>query len=345
MQKYNGRLFEEYKPEEKTLLKVMEFLNVLNYVNEEIVDVFGSKGYPNEIFIFIESKYSSKIEGIYTGLFNVVNTGKIDNNENEIKPLVEMLLSGIKQATKEEIIRLGHIINAVNDESKRWDSNFGIYETIDGQSNKIYEPPLDKGIVRQEIDKVITFNNQNITIDQMIMSHLWFEKIHPFVDGNGRIGRIMLAKHLGLQKQRFRLLPMSWTIFKNKQLYYDSFDFQNNEELNQSIRSILDILISMSNTVIYFVNDVKEYIDSNLSSVMKSSSRIDEKLARQILLNLQTKASYLINEFGLNPRTVSNIFENLRTNDTIDFNEARVGREKVYWNISLEAIIDNNFNG
>lgn len=52
------------------------------------------------------------------------------------------------------------------------------------------------------------------------LMHLHFESIHPFEDGNGRIGRVLVEKHLGQTLKRPILLAWSQSIDRDKQAYY-----------------------------------------------------------------------------------------------------------------------------
>lgn len=54
------------------------------------------------------------------------------------------------------------------------------------------------------------------------ISHLYFESIHPFEDGNGRIGRAIAEKCLSESLDRPVLMSISSTIEKNKKQYYQS---------------------------------------------------------------------------------------------------------------------------
>lgn len=54
------------------------------------------------------------------------------------------------------------------------------------------------------------------------LAHLYFESIHPFEDGNGRIGRALSEKVLSQGIGRPILLSLSVTIEKNKKAYYDA---------------------------------------------------------------------------------------------------------------------------
>lgn len=56
------------------------------------------------------------------------------------------------------------------------------------------------------------------------IAHLYFESIHPFEDGNGRIGRAIAEKALSQTIGRPVLLSLSRTIQAHKKLYYDSLE-------------------------------------------------------------------------------------------------------------------------
>jgi Fic family protein len=52
------------------------------------------------------------------------------------------------------------------------------------------------------------------------ITHLYFESIHPFEDGNGRIGRALIEKCLSESLNKPVLMAISTTIEKNKKQYY-----------------------------------------------------------------------------------------------------------------------------
>lgn len=54
------------------------------------------------------------------------------------------------------------------------------------------------------------------------IAHLYFESIHPFEDGNGRIGRAVAEKALSQSLDRPVMLSLSKTIEKNKKDYYSA---------------------------------------------------------------------------------------------------------------------------
>lgn len=54
------------------------------------------------------------------------------------------------------------------------------------------------------------------------IAHLYFESIHPFEDGNGRVGRAIAEKALSQSLGRPIMLSLSKTIEANKKAYYDA---------------------------------------------------------------------------------------------------------------------------
>ena len=52
------------------------------------------------------------------------------------------------------------------------------------------------------------------------IGHLYFESIHPFEDGNGRIGRALAEKSLAKNIGQPSLISLSFTIERNRKAYY-----------------------------------------------------------------------------------------------------------------------------
>ena len=88
----------------------------------------------------------------------------------------------------------------------------------------IYTPPVGQKLLIEKLDNWANFMHEAEDIDplvRMAIQHYQFEAIHPFVDGNGRTGRILnilFLVQLGLLDSP--ILYLSRYIIQNKAAYY-----------------------------------------------------------------------------------------------------------------------------
>ncbi len=92
-----------------------------------------------------------------------------------------------------------------------------------GREKVHYEaPPSD--VVKVQMNAMIKWFNENADLQAPIRSaiaHLYFESIHPFADGNGRIGRAISEMALAQELKHPVLLSLSTTIEARRNEYYD----------------------------------------------------------------------------------------------------------------------------
>ena len=75
-------------------------------------------------------------------------------------------------------------------------------------------------------------------------SHLYFECIHPFEDGNGRIGRALSEKALAQSLREPTLIALSYTIERKRKDYYAALE-RNNKDLD-----VTDWMTYFANTIL-----------------------------------------------------------------------------------------------
>ena len=100
---------------------------------------------------------------------------------------------------------------------------------IDRPTVHFEAPPSDR--VPQEMDRFLTWFNHtapggpkaiHYAPVRSALAHLWFESIHPFEDGNGRIGRALAEKALSQGLGRPVVLSLSRTLAAGRRAYYDA---------------------------------------------------------------------------------------------------------------------------
>src|SRR4029079_6902315 len=94
---------------------------------------------------------------------------------------------------------------------------------FDAAGNVIYHaPPPSK--INELLTSLLKFANgkkEKIVPIRAILSHLVFEQIHPFVDGNGRVGRLLELAILCQNGYDMRgLVVIEEEIDNNRQSYY-----------------------------------------------------------------------------------------------------------------------------
>lgn len=102
----------------------------------------------------------------------------------------------------------------------------------DGQI--VYTPPDREKLLRDQLDNMFAWMNREDDLHPIIkaaVAHYQFESIHPFTDGNGRTGRIMIVLYLVEQKLLGApVLFLSGEILNDKENYYSLL--QNTRETN-----------------------------------------------------------------------------------------------------------------
>lgn len=87
------------------------------------------------------------------------------------------------------------------------------------------------------------------------VSHLYFESIHPFEDGNGRIGRALAEKSLAQNIGQPSLISLAFTLEKSRKAYYSEL------ERHQRTLDITDWIIFFSETILDAQRATLERID------------------------------------------------------------------------------------
>jgi Fic family protein len=153
-----------------------------------------------------------------------------------------------------------------------------------GKQKIHYEAPPSSQ-VSKEMDRFIIWFNETAPggkkeikkpLVRAAVAHLYFESIHPFEDGNGRIGRAIAEKALSQGIGRPVLLSLSRTIEAGKKAYYDAL------EKAQRSNKITPWIIYFVKTILAAQDEAEEQIGFTLRKVKFFDTYKDQLNGRQV---------------------------------------------------------------
>lgn len=299
-----------------------------------------------------EAKASSEVENIITSndeLYkSLVADRKIENSATkEVLSYKEALWLGLEELKTQPFITTNLCVKIVQCIKK---NNASIRNTpgtklSNTKGEVIYTPPSGEQIIREKLVNLEKFINEDETIDPLIkmaILHYQFEAIHPFSDGNGRTGRILLLLYLKLSDLLdIPAIYLSEYIIKNKIEYYRCLrDVTEKNEWEDYILYMLDMIEETSNKGLKRLNKITKAIEKTAIEIKKKLPKVYSKDLVEILFRLPyTKRQHLIDENIGNLKTVGNYLIALEKNGFLK--SEKVGKEKLYLNPKLLEILED----
>ena len=298
-----------------------------------------------------EAKASSEIENIITtndDLYrSLVADKKFDNPATkEVISYKEALWNGLQQIETRPFISTNLCVEIVQSIIK----NTAGIRTTPGTALKntkgetIYTPPTGEAVIREKMDNLETFINGEDAIDPLIkmaLMHYQFEAIHPFSDGNGRTGRILLLLYLKLEKLLDTpAIYLSEYIIKNKTDYYTKLrKVTENNDWEGWILYMLEMVEYTANKGLERLKNVTLLMEQMTTEIKETIPKVYTKELVEILFRLPyTKRQFLIDAKLGSPKTVGKYLMELEKSGFLI--SEKVGKEKLYLNHKLVAVLE-----
>ena len=166
-------------------------------------------------------------------------------------------------------------------------------------------------------------NSDDHLLIRSCVFHYEFEFIHPFADGNGRIGRLWQSLILGKLNPLFEHLPVENMVYANQQAYYDAI------AQSSAIGNSQPFIDFMLQEILNALEDHKGHTVDEIG-LANSLSENEIKILGLIRLDRHMSAKRLAEEIGASPRQIERILAGLKERSII----RRVGANRNgYWEV------------
>ena len=361
---------EEFVPKELPLNIDFESKNVLKKLveaNKALAELKGTvKIIPNRdilinSLVLQEAKDSSEIENIVTThdeLYraNIDNTN-ISSNTKEVKKYESALRYGFKIIEEKEILTIKDIVDIQkiigNEAGIRKQAGTNLKNDKTGEI--VYTPPQNYQIILDLLNNLEKYINNYYKEDvdpliKMAIIHYQFESIHPFYDGNGRVGRIINILYLVKEKLLdLPILYLSYYIINNKEKYYNLLKELNSNtkffsgNFEKWITFNLEAIKEVSQKTILLVNNIKTLMDEYKKDLREKEPSIYSKDLIEVLFSHPyTTINILEKKLNIHRETASKYLTTL--SDLSYLNKIKIGRSNYYVNKKLWELLKKGLN-
>ena len=257
---FNVTVDELIKDEEKFDISKINVLEVLReqkemglkgnlYHNTQIMFSYNTNHIEGSKLTEEQTRYIFETNTILFEGGTVASVDDILETANHFK-LVDYMLDIADQNLTEDIIKKFHKIlkEGTMDSRKEW-FNVGDYKKLANEAGNMKTSSPKQ--TPKDMQKLMEWYNSlpKVTIKEIIEFHARFEKIHPFQDGNGRVGRIIVFKEC----LKNNIIPFI-ILDKDKLYYYRGLkEYQNKTEKGYLIDTCLNAQDEYTKMIEYYL--------------------------------------------------------------------------------------------
>ncbi|MBO0936142.1 Fic family protein [Fibrella sp. HMF5335] len=296
-----------------------------------------------------ESRDSSAIENIVTTqdeLYRASVDGVPTNTAaKEVLSYREATYTGIaRMRTRHNLIltnTLIEVVQTIKNNQSAIRQTPGTTLRSSGSGDVMYTPPTGETVIRQKMAALEQFINEDSedgpdTLIKLALMHYQFEAIHPFSDGNGRTGRIMINLYL-VQQQRLSqpILYLSRYINIYRSTYYKLLRSVTEDEnwtewiifMLNAIADTSRLTMSKIRRILVLMGEVKK----EMAHTMQTSH--NPELLRLMFAQPYLKVDFLVKSGLVHRQTASTYLKKLAAAGILTPNP--VGRTTYYVNQRL----------
>ena len=211
----------------------------------------------------------------------------------------------------------------------------------------IYRPPQDPQEITALMRNLLEFINKPEASDlhplvKMAIIHHQFESIHPFPDGNGRVGRILNVLYLvHADLLDTPILYLSRGINDTKPVYYRLLQAVRDENAwEEWVLYILDLVAETSDSALQLVDGIYDLMQSAKFAMREQLPKLySQDLINNLFLYPYTRIEYVARDLKVERRTAARYLRQLGAGGFLE--EHKNGRGYYYINRPLVDLLEN----
>ena len=213
----------------------------------------------------------------------------------------------------------------------------------DATDEVVYTPPVGENILRNKLANWERYIHEVEAIDPLIrlaVMHYQFEAIHPFVDGNGRTGRVLNLLYL-VDKGLLDLpvLYLSRHLIRNKSSYYQYLlEVTTQQAWENWILFILEAVRITADWTSTKIHAIRKLLDETALAMRQRMPKIySRELTQLIFVNPYCRISDVVEADIVKRQTAAVYLKALAAENVLK--EVKMGRENLYINPPLLALL------
>jgi len=316
-----------------------ETVNLLVQANKTLARLEGLADHIPSMPLFIsmyvrkEALMSSQIEGTQATLEDILDPLRDENTNRNVAEVVNYVKATEFAIARQSelplsnrLIRETHAIlmSGLRGDEKNPGEFRRSQNWIGGQGSTLknarYIPPNPPGMEQAMSDLERYLHNEDDDLDVLIQAaliHYQFETIHPFLDGNGRIGRLLILLFF-MQKQVLSspALYVSYFLKKNRTEYYDRLmEVRHKGNYEQWVKFFLLAVLESANDAvgaIYALNRLHDHNAKLIKAFGRASAmalRLLDYLEANPIIDIAQTAAALGTSFNTVSGAVNRLVE------------------------------------
>jgi len=299
------------------------------------IDLFVS------MYVQKEAVISSQIEGTQASLVDVLQKDKGKEKIKDTEEIVNYIKAthyAFKRLNKMplcmRLIRETHAVLLSNvrgeekmpGEFRRSQNWIGHAGSTLKDASFIPPAPDEMDICLGDLERYIHEDSTISNLIKIALIHYQFETIHPFLDGNGRMGRLLIILYLREQGLiEYPVLYLSYFFKKNRNRYYELLNnIRIKGEFEEWIKFFIDGICEISEDAIMSIQKIVELKNTDMKKIRElSGSNISNLLLiyDYLLQHPFLEAEDIKNLVGVSKPTANKLLENLMTIEIVELVE------------------------